>query len=83
MKLIIENCPTHGLSLWMTIQFFYVGLNVVCRNLLDFAAGGTFMEITLGEATKLLGNIMKNYSQWHTERATTGKKVNYVKVINF
>ena len=31
---------------------------------------GTFMEITLGEATKLLDNIMVNYSQWHTERST-------------
>ena len=29
------------------------GLNFASRNLLDSAAGGTFMEITLGEATKL------------------------------
>ena len=33
------------------------------RNLLVSAAGGTFMEITLGEATKLLDNIMVHYSQ--------------------
>ena len=39
------------------------------------------MEITLGEATKLLDNIMTNYSQWHTERAPTGKKVNSVEEI--
>ena len=45
----------------------YAGLNFASRNLLDSAAGGTFMEITLGEATKLLDNIMANYSQWHTE----------------
>ena len=63
MKLMIRNCPTHGLSLWMNIQFFYVGLYFASRNLLDSAAGGTFMEITLGEATKLLDNIMVNYSQ--------------------
>ena len=31
------------------------------------------MEITLGEATKLLDNIMANYSQWHTERSTSKK----------
>ena len=43
----------------------YAGLNFTSRNLLDSAAGGTFMEITLGEATKLLDNIMVNYSQWH------------------
>ena len=40
------------------------------------------MEITLGEATKLLNNIMANYSQWHTERTPTGKKVNSVEEIN-
>ena len=49
--------------------------NFVSRNLLDSAAGRTFMDVTLGEATKLLDNIMTNYSQWHTERAPTGKKV--------
>ena len=67
MKLMIHNCPTHGLNLWMIIQNFYAGLNFASRNLLDLTAGGTFMEITLGEATKLLDNIMVNYSQWHTE----------------
>ena len=41
---------------------FYAGLNFASRNLLDSAAGGTFMEITLGDATNLLDNIMVNYS---------------------
>ena len=40
------------------------------------------MEITLGEATKMLDNIMANYSQWHTKRAPTSKKVNSVEEIN-
>ena len=39
------------------------------------------MEITLGEATKLLDNIMANYSQWHTERSTS-KKVHAIEEIN-
>ena len=82
MKLMIRNCPTHGLNLWMIIQFFYAGLNFASRNLLDSATGGTFMEITLGEATKLLDNIMVNYSQWHTERSSTSKKVHAIEDIN-
>jgi hypothetical protein len=45
---------------------------------LDSAAGGTVMSITLGAATKLLDNMMVNYSQWHTERAPQGKKVNSI-----
>ena len=73
MKLMIRNCPTHGLNLRMIIQIFCARLNFASRNLLDSAAGGTFMEITLGEATKLLDNIMINYSQWHTERSTNKK----------
>ena len=39
------------------------------------------MEITLGEATKLLDNIMVNYSQWHTERPTS-KKVHAIEENN-
>ena len=81
IKLMIRNCPTHGLNLWM-IVIFYVGLNFVSRYLLDSVVGGTFMEITLGEATKLHDNIMSNYSQWPTEIAPTSKKVNSIKEIH-
>ena len=35
-----------------------------------------------GEASKFLDNIMANYSQWHTERAPTSKKVNSVEEIS-
>ena len=72
---------THGLNLWMIIQKNYVGLNFASRNLLDSAAGSTFMEIPLGEATKLLDNIMANYSQWHIERSTS-RKVHAIEEIN-
>ena len=78
---MIRNCPTHGLNLWRIIQKIYAGLNFASRNLLDSAAGGTFMEITLGDATKLLDNIMAYYSQWHTERSTS-KKVHAIEEIN-
>jgi hypothetical protein len=77
MKSMIKNYPTHGLTTWMIIQTFYAGLNFSLRNLLDSDAGGTFMSITLGTA-KLLDNMMVKYSEWHTERAPQGKKVNSV-----
>src|ERR1041384_7986277 len=63
-------------------QTFYAGLNFTSQNLLDSAAGGTFMSTTLGAATKLLAEMMLNYSQWHTERSPTGKKVNSVEEIS-
>src|SRR3954470_4576986 len=83
MKSLVKNCPTHGLTTWMVIQTFYAGLNFTSRNLLDSAAGGTFMSTTLGAATKLLDEMMLNYSQWHTERSPTGKKVNSIEEISF
>ena len=82
MKTLVKNCPTHGLTTWMVIQTFYAGLNFTSRNLLDSAAGGTFMSTTLGGSTKLLDEMMLNYSQWHTERSPTGKKVNSVEEIS-
>ena len=82
MKSLVKNCPTHGLTTWMVIQTFYAGLNFASRNLLDSAAGGTFMSTTLGAATKLLDDMMTNYSQWHTEQSPTGRKLNYVEEIS-
>ena len=76
MKILVKNCPTHGLTTCMVIQTFYAGLNFTSRNLLDSVAGGTFMSTTLGATTKLLDEMMINYSQWHTERSQLGKKVN-------
>ena len=83
MKSLVKNCATHGLTTWMVIQIFYAGLNFSSRNLLDSATGGTFMSTTIGAATKLFDEMMANYSQWHTERAPSGKKVNSVKEISF
>src|ERR1044071_7566309 len=82
MKSLVEKCPTHGLTTWMVIHTFYAGLNFTSRNLLDSAAGGTFMSTTLGAATKLLDEMMLNYSQCHTDRYPTGKKVNSVEEIS-
>ena len=82
MKSLVKNCPTHGLTTWMVIQIFYAGLNFTSRNLLDSAVGGTFMSNTLGDATKLLDDMMTNYSQWHTERSPMGRKVNSVEDIS-
>src|ERR1041385_8843340 len=46
-----------------------------------FGRGRNVMSTTLAAATKLLDEMMTNYSQWHTERAPTGRKVNFVEEI--
>src|SRR3954467_9105740 len=44
--------------------------------------GRNFHVNHTGAATKLLDEMTLNYSQWHTERAPTGKKVNSVEEIS-
>ena len=83
MKLMLRNCPTHGLNLWIIIQKFYAGLNFSSRNLLYSAAGGNFMEITLGEARKLLDNIMANYILSGTPKDLLVKKCMLQKKLMF
>ena len=60
MKSMVKNCPTHGLTTWMVVQTFYAGLNFSSRNLFDSAAVGTFMNLTLGAANKILDDFMTN-----------------------
>src|SRR5437867_7258847 len=80
METLVKNCPTHGLTTWMVIHTFYAGLNFTSRNLLD--SRGTFMSTTLGDVTKLLDEMVINYSQLHNERSPTGNKVTSVEEIS-
>jgi hypothetical protein len=57
MKSILKDHPTHGMKLWVIMQSFYMGLNFSSRQLLESSEGGTFIELTLDEATQLLDNI--------------------------
>ena len=47
-----------------------------------FGRGRNFMSTTVGAATNILDEMMLKYSQWHTERSPTGKKVNSVEDIS-
>ena len=81
MKSLVKKCPTHGLTTWMVIQNFYAGLNLISWNLLDSATGETFISTTLGATIRLLDEMLTNITQWHTERAPAGRKVNSVEEI--
>jgi hypothetical protein len=51
--------------------------------MLDFAAGGAFMTKTNNEAKAILENMLKNFSQWHTERApSSSRKINSVEEVD-
>jgi hypothetical protein len=83
IKNMLRTCPSHGVNEWTILHSFYNGLNYMSRNILDSAAGGTFMGKTIVEAKAILESILQNYSQWHTERAPMpSKKVSSIEEVD-
>jgi hypothetical protein len=74
IKHMVRTCSSHGVNEWTILHSFYNGFNYMSINILDSAAGGAFMGKTIVEAKAILESILKNYSQWHTERAPMPSK---------
>ena len=43
-KELLRKCPHHGLTKWMQIYNFYIGLNAHTRKMIDTSVGGIFFE---------------------------------------
>ena len=50
----ILACPHHGMDEWLVLQSFYNGLMTTSRANLDAAAGGAYLDLTIGKATALI-----------------------------
>ncbi|GER32025.1 retropepsin-like protein [Striga asiatica] len=64
----------HGLRICITeellIQYFYEGLSLMDRNMLDAASGGTLMDKTPTAARDLIENMAANSQQFGTREAS-------------
>ncbi|XP_061362211.1 uncharacterized protein LOC133305960 [Gastrolobium bilobum] len=67
-KLLLKQCPNHGLPSWAVLQTFYNGLSTQNRALANSAANGLFMSMSFNQAHELLEQMTQNYSQWPEER---------------
>ena len=47
---MLNKASSHGLLLWLEIQFFYNGLHPNMKMIIDVAGDGTFMSKNLEEA---------------------------------
>ena len=74
-KTLVGSCPNHGMKDENLLTFFYEGLRPLERDLLDAAAGGSFMDKTPDVAKELLANRALNHQQYE---ATTNRRVNEV-----
>ena len=63
----ITACPHHGMDEWLVLQSFYNGLTTASRALLNAAAGGAYLDLTIAKATSLIEKLVSNQG-WNEER---------------
>ncbi|GJS16247.1 reverse transcriptase domain-containing protein [Tanacetum coccineum] len=65
-KLSIDRCPNHNMLLVTQIDTFYNGLTLSHRDIINAAAGGTFMQKTPEECYELIENMTAHHNHWDT-----------------
>ena len=72
-KNLIRKVLHHGLPAWLEIPFFYNGLTLNTKMVIDAVAGGALMGKERDEAYELLEEMASNSYQWQSDRATPKK----------
>ncbi|XP_051150173.1 uncharacterized protein LOC127264715 [Andrographis paniculata] len=62
-KLIIK-CPQHQIPPQLLIQYFYDGLSLMGRNIIDAASGGALVNKTSAQAWDLIARMAENTQQF-------------------
>ena len=73
--MLCATCPHHQISEQLLIQYFYEGLMLMNRSIIDAASGGALMDKTHVATRQLISNMAANYRQFGTKVATTSKAV--------
>ena len=69
----ILKCPHHGMENRLVMQTFYHGLSNSTRETMNAATGGTFLSLTISQATALVEKMASNQG-WSEERTQTRKR---------
>ena len=63
-RLAIDRCPNHNMLPVTQIDTFYNGLTLRHRDILNAAAGGTFMKRRPEECQDLIENMTTHHNYW-------------------
>ncbi|RDY07184.1 hypothetical protein CR513_08725, partial [Mucuna pruriens] len=61
---LCATCPHHQISEQLLIQYFYEGLSMMDRSMIDAASGGALMDKTPVAARHLISNMASNTQQF-------------------
>ncbi|XP_042387373.1 uncharacterized protein LOC121979449 [Zingiber officinale] len=65
-KRLCASCPQHQISDQLLIQYFYEGLLLMDRSMIDAASGGALVNKTPNDARDLIETMAANYQQFGT-----------------
>ncbi|RDY10712.1 hypothetical protein CR513_04731, partial [Mucuna pruriens] len=76
------TCPHHQISEKLLIQYFYEGLTMMDRSMIDAAIGGTLMDKTLIATRHLISNMASNTQQFGIRGASQSQMVNEIGAVD-
>ncbi|XP_073033735.1 uncharacterized protein [Primulina eburnea] len=79
-KQLCASCPQHQIPEQLLVQYFYEGLSLFDRNMIDAASGGALVNKTPQEARALISNMAANAHQFSTRQDNPPRQVNEVSV---
>ncbi|KAH9781383.1 Flavone 3'-O-methyltransferase 1 [Citrus sinensis] len=79
-KQLCASCPQHQISDQLLIQYFYEGLSLMDRSMIDAASGGVLVNKTPTQARELISNMATNAQQFGSRQDPTSRKVNEVNI---
>ncbi|KAH9784028.1 hypothetical protein KPL71_009511 [Citrus sinensis] len=79
-KQLCASCPQHQISDQLLIQYFYEGLSLMDRSMIDVASGGVLVNKTPTQARELISNMAANAQQFGSRQDPTSRKVNEVNI---
>ena len=84
-KKLYASCPHHQINEHLLIQYFYEGLSIMDRQMIDLASGGSLVDKTPTNARQLIENMASNHQQFSTRsnsitllKGTHGVEASYV-----
>ncbi|RDY04393.1 hypothetical protein CR513_11895, partial [Mucuna pruriens] len=75
---LCATCPYHQISEQLLIQYFYEGLSMMGRSMIDAASGGALMDKTPTTARHLISNTASNTQQLGIRGPNPSRPVNEI-----
>ncbi|RDX94145.1 hypothetical protein CR513_23501, partial [Mucuna pruriens] len=75
---LCATCPHHQINEQLLIQYFYEGLSMMDRSMIDVASGGALMDKTPVATRHLISNMASNIQQFGIRGVNPSRPVNEI-----